>query len=225
MARDYIKRKYRFKGVNSMSPVNVRFYASFTRDGPIHPIHGQCWQWTMHTCKKGYGRFSFEGRQEHAHRSSYKMLVGPITDDLHVLHKCDNPGCVNPKHLFLGTEIDNVKDKTKKNRQAKGETSSLAKLDEKKVREIRELHDRGLRAPMIGKMFNVHKDTIHAIITWRTWKHVPKEDPDAKRDKALKRLLREFGPSGTIQADFLTEDQTQELYSLLGTTVGADEEA
>ena len=67
-----------------------------------------CWNWKASIIKDGYGQFKFEGKMEDAHRVSYKVFIGPIPENLHVLHKCDNPSCINPDHLFLGTQRDNA---------------------------------------------------------------------------------------------------------------------
>lgn len=74
-----------------------------------------CWEW-LGSKINGYGQFYYEGKNYRAHRLSYKIFIGPTPDDLFVCHKCDNPGCVNPKHLFLGTNSDNQKDCVAKGR-------------------------------------------------------------------------------------------------------------
>ena len=77
---------------------------------------GGCWKWMASTDRKGYGHISYRSQLLQAHRVSYIMVYGPIPDGLCVLHKCDNPGCVNPDHLFLGTHKDNSDDKISKGR-------------------------------------------------------------------------------------------------------------
>ncbi len=75
-----------------------------------------CWEWTACTNKAGYGRIIFRGKAWLAHRLSFQTFIGPIINGLHVCHHCDNPPCVNPKHLFLGTDSDNMHDMVSKGR-------------------------------------------------------------------------------------------------------------
>ena len=93
------------------------FIAKINEDGPSHPVHGQCWMWTGCVGKDGYGKVKMSGRTWRAHRMSYALFVTDIPDALCVLHKCDNPLCVNPIHLFLGTPQDNNDDMRSKGRQ------------------------------------------------------------------------------------------------------------
>lgn len=94
-----------------------------------------CWEWKGHRSSKGYGYF---GREKRAHRISWEIYHGPIPDNLHVLHRCDNPPCVNPAHLFLGTNIDNIADREQKGRGAAfREHRSTTKLTRQQVLSIR----------------------------------------------------------------------------------------
>jgi hypothetical protein len=95
-----------------------------------------CWEWMGQTDR--YGKFSF-GNEQLAHRASWIIHNGTIPDGLNVLHKCDNPSCVNPEHLFLGTHTDNMQDKIKKGRAnpRQGEAHPMAKYTEEQVRYIR----------------------------------------------------------------------------------------
>ena len=78
-----------------------------------------CWEWTG-TKVGGYGRLGWKGKSDYAHRVAWRVFKGPIVDDLCVCHKCDNPSCVNPDHLWLGTHQQNMIDRENKNRTAKG---------------------------------------------------------------------------------------------------------
>ncbi len=86
-----------------------------------------CWLWIASYSTKGYGRIGFLGRSEKAHRISWMIAYGPVPEDKHVLHKCDTRCCVNPDHLFLGTNLDNIKDRDSKGRTARGERCRLSK--------------------------------------------------------------------------------------------------
>ena len=81
---------------------------------------GDCWIWTAYKRPDGYGQFGFEGTQHKAHRVSWVLANGTIPEGLHVLHRCDVRECVNPEHLFLGTNTDNMRDMIEKGRQSKG---------------------------------------------------------------------------------------------------------
>jgi hypothetical protein len=133
-----------------------------------------CWIWKRFKDNKGYGMSGLKGKSIRAHRLSYLAFVGEIPNNLHVLHNCDNPTCVNPKHLFLGTHQDNMNDKVNKNRQA-------SKVNKEEVDEIRtlysaELAERAkgsgiqLTQKELGERFRVGQTTIKDIVNNKRWK-------------------------------------------------------
>jgi hypothetical protein len=113
----------------------------------------------------------------------YEAYKGPIPNDLYCLHTCDNPACVNPEHLFLGTQADNIHDAMQKgrmtgflrypDRRPRGELQGLSKLTESQVREIRqEYPGRSGTVAEMARAFGVSDATICGIVSRKTWKHV-----------------------------------------------------
>jgi hypothetical protein len=132
----------------------------------------ECWNWmgSVHYMW-GYGHFRANGKQVAAHRYSWILVNGNIPKGLCVCHKCDNPKCVNPSHLFLGTVADNNLDKKLKGRQPPviGEKNPRAKLTEENVREIRRLHILGESGASLGRKFGVVKEEIYDIVKRKRW--------------------------------------------------------
>jgi hypothetical protein len=132
-----------------------------------------CWLWIA-SKRNNYGSFWYEGKTFKSNRFSYFLHFGYLPEDILVLHKCDNPLCVRPDHLFLGTTQDNIKDKIFKNRQAKGSINGAAKLTEDQVKEIKkELSNDsiGLKTKL-AKKYGVHKSLITQISKNKIWKHI-----------------------------------------------------
>lgn len=129
-----------------------------------------CWWWTAFIPKKNYGRFWINGKNEGAHRIAWIIKNGSIPRGLHVLHRCDNRACVNPAHLFLGTNTDNMKDRNEKGRTTHGEDHHSAKLTEEDVRQIR--GHSFLSHKVLAARFGVSRRAIHYIINNKTWRHV-----------------------------------------------------
>ena len=134
---------------------------------------GDCWIWMARKTPQGYGRFGYERRNWLAHRVSHALFVGPV-DGLQVLHKCDNPSCVNPAHLFLGTNADNVADKVAKGRQSclKGENGGNVKLKTQDVLSIRSMYSAGVSDRELASRYGVSRHHVWAIATRKAWRHV-----------------------------------------------------
>lgn len=133
----------------------------------------ECWNWLGKITPNNYGTFCRLGELS-AHRLAYKLFVGRIPKGLSVLHKCDNPGCVNPFHLFIGSQVDNIKDCENKNRDLKrhGSEHPYAILTENQIPEIFKLKQQGMVQNDIARKFNVAPMTISDILRRKTWKHV-----------------------------------------------------
>jgi hypothetical protein len=128
-----------------------------------------CWIYNACISTAGYGRLSINKKFIQAHRFSYELHFGPIYPDLFVCHKCDNPPCVNPEHLFLGTSADNSNDMSAKFRNDKGKDHWNNKLSELQVLEIKSLFKINQSARSIAKTYNVHVNTIYDIRNKRNW--------------------------------------------------------
>lgn len=132
-----------------------------------------CWEW-QRAKWKGYGTVSttIDGKRNRfkCHRLAYSFKNGSIPKGLLVCHKCDNPSCVNPNHLFLGTPKQNSEDRNKKDRQAKGEKNH-SKLKEEDIRKIRELK-KTKTSREIGKQFGICHSVVLGICKKQKWKHV-----------------------------------------------------
>lgn len=132
-----------------------------------------CWLWTAARNSDGYGQIGVEGTSKLAHRVAYVLFRGEIPEGMEVCHKCDNPACCNPDHLFLGETIDNMQDMAAKDRSTHGERNPHAKLTEAQVREARRLYATGLHtATRLGRMFGVAEQTMSALLKRRTWKRI-----------------------------------------------------
>lgn len=128
-----------------------------------------CWIWMGGRNNKGYGYFYYRGVHMNVHRASYQIFNETILGDLHVLHKCNNPTCVNPKHLYAGTHKDNMRDLANSDRAVRGETHPQAKLNYKKVALIRLLSKQGLSQSVLSQRFSIHQSQISRIVHNRSW--------------------------------------------------------
>lgn len=131
-----------------------------------------CWVWHGQTNKQGYGRLWFKGKQWRPHRLVWTLENGDIPEGLHVLHKCDNPPCCNPDHLFLGTDQDNADDRQAKGRLKpfKGEEHWKAKLTWKDIEYIRQYCASHKRSQSkMASLFGVNKSHLSKIIKNEAW--------------------------------------------------------
>lgn len=157
-------------------PLSVRFFAKVIKG----QSEDDCWGWSGATEVDGYGVIKSDIRTaDRAHRVSWRLHFGHVPDGMWVLHKCDNPPCSNPKHLFLGTCQDNEDDKKRKKRHMFGERSHSAKLTSGGVLTMRALSAAGMRDGILKKIFNVKNS--RQIIIGISWGHLPNVWPRIAR--------------------------------------------
>lgn len=139
-------------------------------------VNGGCWEWTLGRDINGYGLIKTRGKTMRAHVASHASFVGPVPHGLCVLHKCDNPPCCNPFHLFTGTSQDNSDDKCNKARQARGESCGLTKWTEDVVRQIRHSYAAGgITITDLSKRFGMSRGNVRFIVQRKTWRHIGTE--------------------------------------------------
>lgn len=149
-----------------------------------------CWLWTGCRNAKGYGSFYCPDKVRKAHRIAWEIANGEIPTGIQVCHHCDNPSCVRPDHLFLGTQSDNSQDMVRKHRhwlqkepkrsllptfrraEQRGEQNENAKTNDNQVREIRRLHQEGYSSRQIASLFDMSERNIRRIIRGELWSHV-----------------------------------------------------
>lgn len=129
-----------------------------------------CWEWIGSRDRKGYSRFGIKTK---AYRYSYEKFKGKIPQNMSICHSCDNKGCVNPNHLFLGTNEENQEDKVKKNRQAKEESHGRSKLTRENVIDIREKIIKGVGCRYLANQYHVTIGLIYHIRDRKIWKNLP----------------------------------------------------
>lgn len=165
--------------VNRLSPHEFRFWHHIDKDGPNHPTLGKCWVWVGCRDKLGYGYIGgIHVPERRVYRYSWQLHFGPIPDGLCVLHACDNPPCVNPSHLFLGTRTDNNLDRQRKGRHGdrKGQKNGRAKLTDGQVAEIRRRYVPGClknSGAALAREFGVGTSTVWRVVHGKHWRHVP----------------------------------------------------
>lgn len=158
------------------------FWTKVNKDGPvIRPELGSCWVWLASTDSHGYGKVMHPQtkRLVKAHRHSWELEVGPIPPGLWVLHKCDNPPCLRPSHLFLGTHIDNTEDKVKKGRSKtaripRGANHTATFLTDDMVRAMRyQFIVEKTGVAEIARQRGLKLSHVLKIIQRIRWMHIP----------------------------------------------------
>ena len=152
-----------------MQPVNQTDMRRFFSKVSVVPTAKGCLEWQARALKSGYGQFSQNGKSVYAHRMAYFLATGNEPGGLSVCHKCDNPLCVNPEHLFLGSVADNARDRDNKGRAACGEKNGSAKLNSGDVLRIR---SDTRRQNDIAAHYGVSQFTISRIKAGKVWRHV-----------------------------------------------------
>lgn len=164
------KNVYCSRACQFSTPTKTRFLAFVTgadRRG--------CWNWIGQIDQNGYARFKFNNISERAHRAAWVIFKGPIPQKLMVLHRCDNRKCVNPDHLFIGSNSDNMADMKLKRRHVVARPGSLhwkSKLNETQVSTMRTLFSSGVGFAAISRRFNVSPATARKVVMRIGWKHV-----------------------------------------------------
>lgn len=167
--------------------------ASFWSRVAIDWKPGACWEW-QGSYEGPYGRHKLGGKRRQVNRIMYTLIFGCTPEDKFVCHACDNPKCVRPDHLFLGTPSDNIADRSSKNRQATGSRIGSSKLTEEQVYEIKQLlHIRDHSRRQIAEMFGVGESTVCKIIQGINWAHVDIGEKSIKKNRYCRPRFAQKG--------------------------------
>lgn len=158
----------------------------------------ECWDWDGTGDIRGYGYITVTNpKRIGVHRLSWMIHNGPIPANLVICHKCDSPCCVNPSHLFLGTQADNMADRVAKGRGYIRQAYVTAKLTSDQIKEIRSAYSpRKITQKILSEKYGVTRENIHYILKGKSWRHL--EGINSKKDERIK----------------LSKDEIQEILSL-----------
>lgn len=155
----------------------ARFWSKVKKGKP-----DDCWEWISAFTVRGYGILGLQIERKrrvsiYAHRISFLIANGHLPPEMEVCHECDNPSCVNPGHLFLGTQAANMADMVSKNRQIRGSRVHGTKLSPEKVQDMRILRLRDNHSyASLSRKFGVAVETVRDACNWVTWKYLSKPD-------------------------------------------------
>jgi hypothetical protein len=177
-----------------------------------------CWEWKVNLRPFQYARFKTGNEGYRSHRIAYFLGYGADPKELFVCHKCDNPRCCNPNHLFLGTPKDNTQDMVSKKRHNVGESKYFAKLTDKDIKDIRESIEFG---NVICRRYKVSKSVINNIRNRKAWNHLPVTKTEHSASDTRKQLTRTTQCCGSKHYEAkLTEAQVKQIRRAKGTHRG-----
>lgn len=145
-----------------MKTVKERFLEKIKKD-----VSNGCWEWTANKTHGGYGKFWLCGKHVLAHRFSYELFKDSIPEGKVICHSCDNPWCVNPDHLWLGTQSENIEDSVVKNR-----FDSVVKISSVIVKTMKKKRNCGAKYREIAEEYGIGLTTVYEAVNCKTWKHV-----------------------------------------------------
>jgi hypothetical protein len=162
------------RGVYARQSMEARFWSKVRKSD-------SCWGWVGPRTVYGYGAFWRDGQNRHAHRVSFELANGSVPEGLFVLHHCDNRSCVRPDHLYVGTHLDNMRDRNARGRTARGdrmphervhgEAHPQAKLTAEQVLDIRRRYQPG-NGGVLMREFGISQAALWGIVNGKSWKHL-----------------------------------------------------